>query len=51
MSDAHLATLILTAPFLALCAGGLVAQYFAIRAEIARLKSLRVVARREGERS
>jgi hypothetical protein len=45
MSDAHLATLILTMPFLALCVGGLVAQYFAIRAEVARLRSLRVMAR------
>lgn len=46
-SDAHIATALLAFPFLALCAGGLVAQFFAIRAELSRIRSARVVARRE----
>lgn len=51
MSDNQLFFLVFIAPWLtALVAGGLVAQAFAIRAEIARLRSRRVVVRREGER-
>ncbi len=45
LTEKQLATFLLSAPFLTLCAGGLVAQVFAIRAELARLRSLRVVAR------
>lgn len=41
MSDAQLATFIMASPFLALCAGGLVAQYFSIRSEVARLRLAR----------
>jgi hypothetical protein len=47
-SEAHLATLIMATPFLVLCAFGLVGQVFAIRAELSRIRSARVVARREG---
>jgi len=48
MSDNQLFFLVFIAPWLtALVAGGLIAQVFAIRAEIARLRSLRVVAKRE----
>lgn len=47
MSDATLATLIMSAPFLALCALWLAHEYFELRAEIARLRELRVIARRE----
>lgn len=50
MSDQHIATFIMASPFLALCAGGFVAQFIAIRSEVARLRRVRVVARREGER-
>ena len=46
-TDQHIATFIFAMPFLALCAGGLVDQFIAIRSEVARL---RVVARREGDR-
>lgn len=49
MSDAQLVFTICFAPGLtALVLGGLVAQYFAIRSELARLRSARVVARRKG---
>ena len=48
MSDDRLSTLIFAAPFLALCAGGLVAQIFAIKSEVARIRSARVVARDGG---
>jgi hypothetical protein len=48
ISEQHIATALMALPFLALCAGGLVAQYFAIRSELSRIRSARVVARREG---
>lgn len=48
-TDQHIATFIMAMPFLALCAGGLVFQFIAIRAEVARLRRVRV-ARRGGER-
>lgn len=48
ISEQHIATALLAAPFLALCAGGLVGQCFAIRSELARIRSARVMARREG---
>lgn len=47
LTEKQLATFLLSMPFLTLCAGGLIAQVFAIRAELARLRSLRVVAKRE----
>jgi hypothetical protein len=47
LTEKQLATFLLSLPFLALCAGGLVAQAFAIRDEIARLRRVRVVAQRE----
>ncbi len=47
LTDQHIATAIMVLPFLALCAGGLIAQFFAIRAELARLRAMRVVAKRE----
>jgi len=47
-SEAHLATLIMATPFLVLATLGLVAQFFAIRSELSRIRSARVVARREG---
>lgn len=48
MSDGQLFFLTFIAPWLApLVLGGLVAQAFVIRAELARLRSLRVVAKRE----
>ncbi len=47
LTDQHIATIIMALPFLALSAGGLIAQVFAIRAELARLRSARVVANRE----
>jgi hypothetical protein len=49
LTEKQLATFLFAAPFLMLCAGGLVAQSFDIRSEIARLRSVRVV-HREGER-
>lgn len=51
MSDNQLFFLVFIAPWLtALVAGGLIAQAFSIRAELARLRSLRVIARREVNR-
>lgn len=50
LTDKQIATFLFSLPFLALCAGGLVAQHFAIRAELARLRRVRVVTRREGAR-
>jgi hypothetical protein len=47
LTEKQLATFLFSLPFLALCAGGLVAQAFAIRDEVARLRRVRVVARRE----
>jgi hypothetical protein len=41
-TDQHIATFIMAAPFLTLCALGLVGQLFAIRAEVARLRRVRV---------
>jgi hypothetical protein len=49
-SEAHLSTLIMATPFLVLCAFGLVGQFLAIRSELSRIRSARVVASREGER-
>jgi hypothetical protein len=49
-TDHHIATFILAAPFLALCVGGLVVQYFAIRSEVARRRRVRAWAQREGDR-
>jgi hypothetical protein len=50
LTDHHIVTMLLAAPDLAICAIWLVAEVNAIRAELARLRSSRVVARREGER-
>lgn len=47
MSDAQIATLIASIPFLTLCALWLAREYFEIRAEIVRLRELRVISRRE----
>lgn len=48
MSDNQLFFLVFIAPWLtALVAGGLVAQAFAIRAELARLRSVRVIVKME----
>jgi len=44
LTDQHIATFIMASPFLALCAGGLVAQFIAIRDEVRRV---RVPANRE----
>jgi hypothetical protein len=44
MSDSQFATMLFAMPFLALCAGGLIAQVFAIRAQV------RVVAKRRQPR-
>lgn len=50
LTDQHIATFIMALPFLALCAGGLVAQFIAIRAQVARLRRVRVPAKRGGGR-
>ena len=42
LTDQQIATMLMAMPFLALCAGGLVAQFVAIRSEVARLRSVRV---------
>ncbi|WP_158491302.1 hypothetical protein [Methylocystis sp. SC2] len=46
LTEQQFATLLFSLPFLALCVGGLIAQYVAIRSELARLRRVRVPARR-----
>lgn len=43
-TDQHIATFIFASPFLALCAGGLIGQYFAIREQIEELRKRRADA-------
>lgn len=48
LTDHHIATMLLAAPVLAICAIWLVAEVNAIRAELARLRSIRVTVAKRG---
>lgn len=50
LTDHHIATALFAFPFLALCAGWLVAEIIAQRRVALALRKVRVVARREGDR-